>query len=102
MGRPSGSITSEDTAAGALRIPPQDHNRSPELFRREGEYWTIAYDRVVFRLRDTKGLHHLMQLLTQPGVRIPAGALLGDETRTLDPLNPEPLKNPGARDAESA
>jgi hypothetical protein len=37
------------------------------LFRREGEYWTVAYQGAVVRLRDAKGLRHLARLLTQPG-----------------------------------
>jgi hypothetical protein len=37
------------------------------LFRREGEYWTVVFDGSVVRLRDTKGLRHLAQLLTHPG-----------------------------------
>jgi hypothetical protein len=37
------------------------------LFRREGEYWTVAYDGAVVRLKDAKGLRHLARLLAQPG-----------------------------------
>ena len=37
------------------------------LFRREGEYWTVCYDGVVVRLRDAKGLRHLARLLADPG-----------------------------------
>ena len=37
------------------------------LFRREGEYWTVCYEGVVVRLRDTKGLRHLARLLADPG-----------------------------------
>jgi hypothetical protein len=37
------------------------------LFRREGEYWTVRFEGAVVRLRDTKGLRHLARLLTEPG-----------------------------------
>jgi hypothetical protein len=37
------------------------------LFRREGDYWTISYEGAVVRLRDAKGLRHLARLLTHPG-----------------------------------
>jgi hypothetical protein len=37
------------------------------LFRREGEYWTVAYEGAVVRLKDAKGLRHLARLLAQPG-----------------------------------
>ncbi len=37
------------------------------VFRREGDYWTIAYDAVVVRLKDAKGLRYLEPLLRHPG-----------------------------------
>jgi hypothetical protein len=40
---------------------------SRNLFRREGEYWTVVFDGVVVRLRDAKGLGHLARLLAHPG-----------------------------------
>jgi hypothetical protein len=40
---------------------------SGNLFRREGEYWTVVFDGVVVRLRDAKGLRHLARLLAGPG-----------------------------------
>jgi hypothetical protein len=40
---------------------------SRQLFRREGEYWTVVFDGVVVRLRDAKGLRHLARLLAHPG-----------------------------------
>ncbi len=48
------------------------------LFRKEGEYWTIAYGGVTRRLRDSKGLHCLARLLGRPGERVPAPLLLLD------------------------
>jgi hypothetical protein len=52
-------------------MPSQDSignrvERTP-VFRREGDYWTIAYDAAVVRLRDAKGLRYLEALLRQPG-----------------------------------
>jgi hypothetical protein len=40
---------------------------SRNVFRREGEYWTVCYEGAVVRLRDAKGLRHLARLLAQPG-----------------------------------
>jgi hypothetical protein len=37
------------------------------VFRREGEYWTIAYGRNLFRLKDSVGLHYVAHLLRHPG-----------------------------------
>ncbi len=40
---------------------------SVQLFRKEGDYWSITYDGTTFRLKDTRGLHHLAHLLRHPG-----------------------------------
>jgi AAA ATPase domain len=37
------------------------------VFRREGEFWTIAYRGQVVRLRDVKGLRYIAVLLASPG-----------------------------------
>lgn len=42
------------------------------LFRREGDYWTIAYRSHVVRLHDAKGLQYLAALLQRPGSRVRA------------------------------
>ena len=52
-------------------MPSQDSlrnrgNRAP-VFRCEGDYWTIAYDAAVVRLKDVKGLRYLELLLRHPG-----------------------------------
>jgi predicted ATPase/class 3 adenylate cyclase len=41
-------------------------------FRREGDFWTIAYAGETFRLRDVKGLRYLAFLLGSPGKEIHA------------------------------
>jgi AAA ATPase domain len=46
------------------------------VFRREGEYWTIVYDDAVLRLRDTKGLACIACLLRHPGRELHAAELL--------------------------
>jgi len=52
-----------DQPARASSVDPARGN----LFRREGEYWTIVYEGEAFRLKDTKGLRCLSQLLRNPG-----------------------------------
>lgn len=37
------------------------------VFRKEGEYWTIAYEGATVRLKDAKGLRYLACLLRDPG-----------------------------------
>jgi hypothetical protein len=46
------------------------------VFRREGEFWTIADSGTVTRLRDAKGLRYLAQLLGHPGREFYAGDLV--------------------------
>jgi hypothetical protein len=41
--------------------------RTDSIFRRDGEYWTLAYAGQLIRLRDTKGLHYIAHLLAAPG-----------------------------------
>jgi predicted ATPase len=49
------------------QLDPFAGDPSAAVFRREGEYWTIGFQRVVIRLRDTKGLQHLRKILAAPG-----------------------------------
>jgi hypothetical protein len=38
------------------------------VFRRDGEYWTVLYDGATFSVRDTKGMQYLGRLLAAPGI----------------------------------
>jgi DNA-binding PadR family transcriptional regulator len=56
------------TGEGLPRMTMGPWRRRPKAtFRREGEYWTIAFHGGAFRLRDSKGLRHLSVLLAAPG-----------------------------------
>jgi AAA ATPase domain len=44
--------------------PPSDGNR---ILRREGDYWTVVFDRKVIRLKHCKGLVCIAHLLRHPG-----------------------------------
>jgi non-specific serine/threonine protein kinase len=46
---------------------PLDAAQGRRVFRREGGYWTIAFDGPVLRLPDSKGLRYLALLLAHPG-----------------------------------
>jgi tetratricopeptide (TPR) repeat protein len=46
-------------------------------FRREGEYWSIEFDAEAFRLRDSKGMRHLAELLGAPGREVHSLELAG-------------------------
>jgi predicted ATPase len=58
-------------AGGGVAAGPAAEAAGPELagnvFRQEGEYWTVAYQGAVVRLKDAKGLHLLARLLAHPG-----------------------------------
>lgn len=51
------------------------------VFRREGEYWTIVFEGSVVRLRDSKGLRYLAQLLQRPGCKQRASELASSENK---------------------
>ena len=54
-------------AASAGEVPAQPAPGEPAMqFRREGDYWTIAFDGKVIRMRDAKGLGYLARLLRHP------------------------------------
>ena len=52
------------------------------LFRREGDFWTIAFEGAAFRLRDSKGLHYIAALLRSPGQERHALDLVGSHAPT--------------------
>jgi hypothetical protein len=58
-------------------------------FRREGEFWTIAHEETVVRMRDSKGLRYIAELLRHPGREFLAADLVallaGSATGTTRP-----------------
>jgi tetratricopeptide (TPR) repeat protein len=50
-------------ARPAAIAPVLDDN----VFHREGDYWSVAFEGQIVRLRDLKGLRYLARLLDQPG-----------------------------------
>jgi hypothetical protein len=81
--RASQRVASDAPPAGAA---------GQNIFRREGEFWTIAYGGITVRLKDTKGLGYIACLLEHPGEEIhvhdliaivegiPAGQISGEQT----------------------
>jgi len=57
-------------------IAPAPSGAAGNLFRWEGDYWTIAYEGTILRLRDTRGLHYLAELLGNPGRELLAAELV--------------------------
>jgi hypothetical protein len=60
------------------------------VFRRDGEVWTLAYDRAQVQLRDAKGLGYLARLLAQPGREIHVAELAAEHTGGEQPPRSQP------------
>ena len=72
-----GSAERETTAprivrveATAERAPVGKNPDGSGIFRREGEFWMVAYRGKTFRLKDAKGIAYIAFLLAHPGERI--------------------------------
>ena len=76
---PAVALLRQLLAAEKGRVLPEEH-----VFRREGDYWTIAYEGQVIRLRDAKGLHYLSRLLRHPSCPVPVTELAEHGTGAAD------------------
>jgi tetratricopeptide (TPR) repeat protein len=83
--------------AGLDEQPAADLN----VFRREGDYWSVVFEGRTVRLRDVKGMRYLARLLAEPGrefhvldlVAAESGSAARDETGQL--LSPTRLSDAG-------
>jgi hypothetical protein len=64
----------DDEQAASARSPLNDPHR--QVFRREGDYWTIEYGGTIARIRDSVGLRHIAFLLRRAGETIPSTELI--------------------------
>jgi non-specific serine/threonine protein kinase len=72
-------IASELRAMAArLRDLAQAGARAYGSLHREGDYWTVAHEGCVLRLRHSKGMAYLARLVAQPDVEVHAVALETD------------------------
>jgi hypothetical protein len=66
--------------------PPsqEEHREQAEeyAFRKEGDYWTIAYEGKPFRLKNIQGLHYIAHLLKNPGREFHVLGLVASVERT--------------------
>ena len=83
--------------------PPATPTAEEGTFRREGQYWTLAYHGSVVHLRDVKGLRYLGRLLGHPGERVDARDLLATATAEQpQPAAPIPHHQMDGADTERA
>jgi hypothetical protein len=66
LGFAAGAVAPGDTVTAIASQGPGAASRVA-VFRREGEYWTLRFDEAGCRLRDSKGMRYLAQLLANPG-----------------------------------
>ncbi|HEY3007230.1 MAG TPA: AAA family ATPase [Micromonosporaceae bacterium] len=75
------------------------HAGPANVFRRDGDVWTVGYGGVVVRLPDAKGLRDIARLLAAPGREIPAPQLLGVEATAEADTGADPVLDATARSA---
>jgi hypothetical protein len=60
-----------DAARAAIEMSPvtapDTETARDNVFRREGEYWSVGFDGRVVRVRDMRGVQYLARLLASPG-----------------------------------
>jgi hypothetical protein len=70
LGRKVATLLEEEGILPKVRARVKTSSPEPthgaQVFRREGEYWSIRFGRDAFRLKDSKGLRYLAQLLGSP------------------------------------
>ena len=77
-------IEAAPTVSPAVDVARHDAIEQPaasvNVFRREGDYWTVIFDGHTDRLRDLKGMHYLARLLADPGREFHVLDLVAAET----------------------
>jgi hypothetical protein len=82
------SILDGIRAAPELPAPDVAHRDAPDaqpaaslnVFRREGDYWTVTFEAQTVRVRDLKGMRYLARLLADPGREFHVLDLVAAET----------------------
>ena len=85
--RASASQTRPTVASSALRD-------AENVFRREGEYWSVIFEGQLVRLRDMRGVRYLARLLANPGREFHVVDLVGVEQGPADTTH---VAEPGLR-----
>jgi hypothetical protein len=55
-----------------------------DVFRKEGDYWTISFAGSTCRLRNTIGMHYIGRLIANPGIAFPASDLVAAAQKSAE------------------
>lgn len=66
-------------------LPREETAPDENVFRLDGDSWTIVYDGREVRIHDTKGMHHLARLLRHPGQELHVTELAAGGTAEAQP-----------------
>ena len=55
-----------------------------DVFRKEGDYWTISFCGSMCRLRNTIGMHYISRLIANPGIAFPASDLVAAAQKSTE------------------
>jgi hypothetical protein len=75
-----GARLAADRAAQACGVAREDAPTRTNVFRREGDFWSIVFADQTVRLKDLKGLHYLARLLADPGREVHVEDLVSGES----------------------
>ena len=64
------AATAHYVALGLATPTPHGRQGLGNVFRRDGELWVVGFDGATSRVRDTKGMRDLAQLLARPGQEV--------------------------------
>ena len=67
MGQVSRREIKESTLQTFPTVLSSTRQDAENVFRREGDYWSVVFDGQIVRMRDMKGLRYLARLLADPG-----------------------------------
>ena len=63
---------------------------SLNIFRLEGDYWTVTFEAQTVHVRDLKGMRYLARLLADPGREFHVLDLVAAETGSGAPVDRKP------------
>jgi len=97
-GRGAGTVP----VGGAENQRTQPRSRGLNVFRKDGDYWTIAHGGTAFRLRDARGLRYIARLLLHPGREFHVLDLVAAATGPDVDRTPDPARTTGTARREGA